>query len=86
MQLLAPDQPHEITHCHFRVMYGGDNLTYWPPASTPVTVVEFADLAKYRAALPGAEVHVFEDRKHFNGERFETSRCFPGQSGCREDR
>jgi len=43
MQLLAPDQPHEITHCHFRVMYGGDNLTYWPPASVPVTVLEFAD-------------------------------------------
>jgi hypothetical protein len=43
MQLLAPDQPHEITHCHFRVMYGGDNLSYWPSDPPAVTVVEFAD-------------------------------------------
>lgn len=34
-------------------------------------VVEFSDLAKYQAALPDAEVHVFEDRKHFNSERFD---------------
>jgi hypothetical protein len=43
IQLLAPGQPHEITHVHFRVMYGGNNLSYWPPAAVPQTVVEFSD-------------------------------------------
>lgn len=43
MQLLGPGEPHQVTHCHFRIMYGGDNTSYWPPASVPQTVVEFSD-------------------------------------------
>lgn len=44
MDLVAPGQPYQVTHVHFRVMYGGDTLeNYWPPANVPVTVAEFAD-------------------------------------------
>lgn len=44
VDLLGPDQTHQVTHCHFRVMYGGDTLDYWPKSPTPaVTVIEFAD-------------------------------------------
>lgn len=45
------------------------NIHLWHSKDDPV--VEFADLAKYRTVLPGSEAHVFEDRKHFNGERFD---------------
>jgi predicted alpha/beta hydrolase family esterase len=41
----------------------------WHSKDDPV--VDFGDLAKYRAALPSATAHAFEDRLHFNQERFD---------------
>lgn len=41
----------------------------WHSEDDPV--VDFEDLGKYRRVLRNAEVHVFRDRKHFNGERFD---------------
>jgi predicted alpha/beta hydrolase family esterase len=35
------------------------------------SVVDFSELFQYQKALPNANVHIFEDRKHFNGERFD---------------
>lgn len=43
--LLGPDQPHTVTHCHFRIMYGGNTVDFWPPASVPATVIELDDFA-----------------------------------------
>lgn len=45
------------------------NIHLWHSKDDPV--VPFDELAKYRAAMPMAETHVFEDRLHFNGERFD---------------
>lgn len=45
------------------------DIHLWHSKDDPV--VDFADLAKYQSRLPKAEAHVFEDRKHFNGERFD---------------
>lgn len=41
MALLGVGETHEITHCHFRVMFGGNALSYWP--STPFNTIEFSD-------------------------------------------
>lgn len=45
------------------------NVHLWHSKDDPV--VPFRELAKYRAAMPAAVAHVFEDRLHFNGERFD---------------
>lgn len=45
------------------------NIHLWHSKDDPV--VPFDELTKYRAAIPSAEAHVFEDRLHFNGERFD---------------
>ena len=41
----------------------------WHSKDDPV--VDFAEMAAYEAAVPNAVPHVFEDRAHFNGERFD---------------
>lgn len=43
VQILTPDQPHEITHCHFRVMFGGNTLDFWPPAPFAGATIRFHD-------------------------------------------
>ncbi len=59
----------ELTGNVSNVSKNVSNVHFWHSKDDPV--VEFADLAKYQAALPDAQIHVFEDRKHFNGERFD---------------
>lgn len=45
------------------------NIHLWHSKDDPV--VDFADAEKYASVVPGSKLHVFEDRKHFNGERFD---------------
>jgi predicted alpha/beta hydrolase family esterase len=45
------------------------NVHLWHSKDDPV--VEFAELEKYRVAMPEAVTHVFKGRLHFNGERFD---------------
>ena len=46
-----------------------DNVVLWH--SRDDLVVDFSELSRYPKALPKADAHIFEDRKHFNGERFD---------------
>lgn len=48
---------------------GRENVTLWH--SKDDRVVDYSELAQYEKSLPLAKMRVFEDRAHFNGERFD---------------